>query len=125
MKGPTDHSLMRKIILDIFCWMGWISQDERKDLSIRSASGKIHLASGKGRTDPAVHRVGDLGDGGTFTVPFPGTLRWTGPDGSQWSMTFTSAAAGAPVAIAIVHIDGEDGKIVTKAVTGSERVTSG
>jgi hypothetical protein len=76
---------------------------------------------------PAVHRVGDLGDGGTFTMAAPGQLTWTGPDGSVWNATFQSAAPGNPVVIALIPVTnpGNVGKIITKATTGSSIVKAG
>lgn len=82
---------------------------------------EVQLAGGGN----GVVRKDDLGDGGTFTTAVPGQLTWTGPDGSVWNITFQSAAPGSPVALVIVPVSGAPGKLVTKAVDCSAKVTAG
>lgn len=76
---------------------------------------------------PAVHRVGDLGDGGSFSAGdgILTTLLWNGPEGSTWGILIN--ASGSPCVATVVPVPGPSvpGKVVTKATTGSGRVTSG
>jgi hypothetical protein len=124
MSIPTAKQSIRRVIVSLFPWLPGVvdvAGAKGKGLAIRTASGLLHLAGGP--SDPAVHRVGDLGHGGTFTSIVPGQLTWTGPDGSVWNITLQSAAPGSPVVIALIPVTGSVGKIVTKPVTGSEWVT--
>lgn len=122
---PTAKQSLRRVIAALFPWVeGFVAVAGAKGrgLAIRTASGLLHLAGGP--SDPAVFRTGDLSDGGTFTAGVvPGQLTWTGPDGSAWNITLTSATAGSPVVIAIVPVTGTGGKLVAKAGPGSEKVT--
>ncbi len=84
----------------------------------------IGLAGG----GPAVHRVGDAGEGGTFTAATPpATLLYTGPDGLGWIITL--AAGMVPVTGVVAPFPAapslSPGKVVTKATAGSGKVTSG
>lgn len=72
---------------------------------------------------PAVHRVGDISDGGTFSAP--GALLYTSPTGQGWGLTVTCAAPGSPAVLAIVPVSGTPGALTAKATTGSTKVTSG
>lgn len=114
----SARSSLRSLVLELFPWMARFGLTEKGDLEIKSSSTKIELAGG----DAAVHRVGDLGDGGRFTVLAANILKWTGPDGSSWTLTFASSS---PISISVTPIDGVAGKIVAKATTGSEKVRSG
>jgi hypothetical protein len=130
----SDHSYIRRVILALFPWLAGLGLDDKRDLSIRSATTRVHLASADGREDPAVVRVGDFGDGGTFSVgvvgapPIP-VLVYTGPNDSQWALAFSSPPSGGPVIISIMSLPlGSElapGQIITKATTGSTKVTSG
>lgn len=71
----------------------------------------------------AVHRVGDLADGGTFSAP--GALLYTSPTGQGWGLTITCAAPGNPAVLAIVPVTGTPGALTSKATTGSSIVSSG
>jgi len=115
------RSAVRRVVIEAFPWLERIGLTASGDLEIKSATSKIELAGG----DQAVHRVGDLGTAGTFTSPLAGQLTWTGPDGSAWNITLTSAAPGSPVVIALVPVIGDVGKLLTKATSGSQKVSSG
>jgi hypothetical protein len=115
------RTAVRRIVTETFPWLERIGFTAAKDLEIKSATGKIELAGG----DSPVHRVGDLGTAGVFTSPAPGQLTWTGPDGSIWNVTLTSATPGSPVVIALIPVIGDVGKLVTQATSGSSKVKSG
>lgn len=113
---------LRSIILELFPWMARFGLTAGKDLAIKSASGKVEV-EGPG---PAVHRVGDLGSAGTLSQMLdPPGLLWTGPEGSSWKIVAT--VGGSAVAFEIIAITpvGGAGKIITKATTGSEKVSAG
>lgn len=116
----SDHGFWRQITLDIFPWLAGIFLDDRKDLSIRSASGRVHLASTDGTEDPAVVCVGHLGDGGKLTIA-GNVITYTGPDGTTWTITI---AGSVTLTLAPGVNPSKVGQIVTKATQGSERVTA-
>jgi len=116
------RSAVRRVVTEAFPWLERIGLTAAKDLEIKSATGKIELAGG----DAAVHRVGDIGSGGTLTSVAPGQLTYTSPDGIViWNLTLTSAAPGSPVALAFVPVQGNPGDLVTQATEGSGKVSSG
>lgn len=119
---PTAKQSLRRVIVGLFPWLPGVvavAGAKGRGLAIRTASGLLHLAGGP--DDPAVHRVNDLGSGGTFTT-IGTALIYSGADGvTQWSIT---AVAGAtPVTWTIVPSTGTAGAVVTKATEGSEKVT--
>lgn len=124
----SARKLLRQLVAEAFPWLERIGLTPKGDLSIKSASTKIEIDGSKialaGGTKP-VHRVDDLGHAGTFSLGAPGNLLLTRPDGSSFLLTFTSASPGAPVVIALVDFSPTPGKLVTKAETGSEKVSSG
>lgn len=122
----TAKQNLRSIVVELFPWLPGVvavASAKGKGLAIRTASGLLHLAGGP--DDPAVHRVGDRGTAGAFTTGGAGVLVYTGPDGTAWTITFTSATPGSPVVIAILPGEvGTPGALTTQATTGSEKVTS-
>lgn len=72
----------------------------------------------------AVHRVGDKGAGGTFTLgPAGAAVIYSDPDGTPlWSIAAT--AGGAPVVFALTPVGDPTklGKVITKAGEGSPKV---
>lgn len=114
----SDHSNIRSVVLALFPWLAHFGLDDKRDLSIRSASTRLHLASADGREDPALHRVGDDGEGGTWSAAL-NVMTYTAPSGAVSAFTFTISAGNIVVARA------GTGKIETKATTGSAKVTSG
>lgn len=110
---------LRSIIVELFPWLARVGLTAGGDLEIKSASDKILLAGG----DAPMHRVGDLGTAGTLTAA-ANIVTWTGPDGSSWTMTFVNASPITVTIAPVTPLDGA-GKLVTKATTGSEKVSSG
>lgn len=98
-----------------------ITIDASTKLRAGPSAAAVEIAGG----GPAVHRVGDLGAGGTFAAVGTPTLTYTGEDGLTW--TIAGAVAGAVInfTVAPVTAAAPGGKVVTKATTGSGKVTSG
>lgn len=118
----SARSLLRQIVAEAFPWVERFGINADGILELKSAVGKMILA---GPNAKPVHRVDDLGHGGTFSTGAPGALVLTRPDGSSFVLTFTSATPGSPVVIGLVDLGVTPGKLVTKAETGSEKVSSG
>lgn len=118
----SARSLLRQLVAEAFPWIERFGLTSNKDLEIKSASTKIRMA---GPNEKPVHRVDDLGDGGTLSTPSPGILQLMKPDGTPLQLSFTSASPGSPVVIAMVDLSPTPGKIVVRAETGSEKVSSG
>lgn len=77
---------------------------------------QVHL----GAHEAAVHRVGDLENGGTFTAA-AGPVTYTGEDGKTWQLVGT--VAGTPVLFTTIPITADvAGKLVGKAAVGSAKV---
>ena len=123
---PTPKQSLANIVLQRFPWLAGVvavAGAKGKGLAIRTASGLLHLAGGP--DDPAVHRVGDLGDGGKLTVAGL-ALGYEGADGStKWSITAVANTSTGAVTFSLVPNAGDLGALVTKATKGSERVTCG
>jgi hypothetical protein len=82
----------------------------------------------------AVHRVGDFGDGGTFIAGVtPITFIYTGADGKAWTATLVAGTGMAALPVSASFLPAvppavpslSAGAVVTKATTGSGKVTSG
>lgn len=70
----------------------------------------------------AIHRVDDLGSGGSITAA--AALVYAGADGSTaWSIT--AVAGPTPVTFTLVPATGTPGALVTKATTGSTKGSCG
>lgn len=82
----------------------------------------IKLGLERETAGPAVHRVGDLGDGGTFAGTLS-PLTYTAPNGDSW--TIIGQVGMAAVSFTVQPVTGTPGKIVTKATEGSTKVSSG
>lgn len=119
----SARGAIRRLALDALPWLERLGLTAGGDLEVKSATGRVNVACDD--DGPAAHRVGDLGDGGTISSPAPGQLTYTAPNGNAWNITLTSAAPGSPVVIAIIPVIGDAGKIITKAMSGSERVKVG
>lgn len=128
----SEKQDMRGVIVKLFPWLAGfvaVASAKGKGLAIRAAGGLLHLAGGP--EDPAVHRVGDIADGGTFAAASPpATLIHVHPDGSAWIITLT--AGMVPVTAVVAPAPGPvpapsttPGQIVATAATGSEKVTCG
>lgn len=124
--NPTAKQSIRKVIVQLFPWLPGVvsvASDKGKGLAIRAAGGLLHLAGGPG--DPAVHRVGDRGTAGTVQATPPGpasnSLTFINADGS--TVTYSFAYTGGAIVITATPI-AEPFNIVTRATTGSAKVTS-
>lgn len=120
---PTAKQSMRSIIVKLFPWIGGVVSvvgAKGKGLAIRTASGLLHLAGGP--DDPAVHRVGDRGTAGTVEVTVDQTgLVFKNANNEEWRVTI--AFVGGAVVVGPSVPPGPF-QLITKATTGSERVTS-
>jgi hypothetical protein len=115
------RSAVRRVVTEAFPWLERIGLTAAKDLEIKSATGKIEVAGG----GPAAHRVGDDGDGGSWTA-VGNVVTHTTPQGKSWTMTFASAS---PITVTIAPVPPtsitDAGKMGTRATTGSQKVTIG
>lgn len=97
-----------------------ITIDASTKLRAGPSAAAVEIAGG----GPAVHRVGDLGAGGTFAAAGVPTLTYTGEDGLTW--TIAGAVSGAVVNFTVSPVTSlAAGKVITKATAGSGKVTSG
>lgn len=120
---PTPKQSLANIVLQRFPWLAGVvavAGAKGKGLAIRTASGLLHLAGGP--DDPAVHRVGDLGTAGTVEPTADGTgLKFTNANGD--TVTIPIVYSGGVVTVGPSVPPGAF-KLVTKAETGSDKVTS-
>lgn len=121
---PTAKQNLRSIVLKLFPWLGGfvsVVGAKGKGLAIRTASGLLHLAGGP--DDPAVHRVNDRGTAGTVEVTIDQTgLKFTNANGDEWvvPITFVGSAVVVGPSVPLGPF-----QLITKATTGSEKVTCG
>lgn len=98
-----------------------VTVDATTLLKLGPSAAAVEVAGG----GPAIHRVGDLGQGGTFAASANPLLTYTGEDGLTW--TIAGAVSGAIVnfTVAPVTAGPPGGKVITKATTGSTKGTCG